>query len=80
MKCMKCNGKCKCFDTRPIAGGTWRRYRCKICQHRFSTAEYAVTEGSSGMKISERDLIRPEKKKHAEAMAAIKYLLEEANL
>lgn len=42
MKCYKCNGKCKCIDTRPTKGGTRRRYKCYDCSHRFSTSESLV--------------------------------------
>lgn len=45
MKCPKCGGKVRTFDTRPRPDNTnWRRKRCTVCDYKFTTIELTTVE------------------------------------
>ena len=45
MLCPNCKSSItKCIDSRPINGRTRRRYECRTCYTRFSTAEISVED------------------------------------
>jgi hypothetical protein len=47
MKCPKCGGETKVFDSRDVHYGRWRRHECLCCKHRFSTVEIGMDEFKS---------------------------------
>jgi len=45
MKCPKCGGRIRTFDSRPRPDNTvWRRKRCDACGYRFTTVELTTVE------------------------------------
>ena len=45
MKCPKCGGKARTYDTRPKADNrNWRRKRCVACDYRFTTIELTAVD------------------------------------
>ena len=49
MKCPRCGGKTRTYDTRPrlMDNVNWRRKRCEVCGYRFTTVEMP-SEGIDG--------------------------------
>lgn len=43
MDCPQCSQKTSCVDSRTTDGTTSRRYLCRSCKAKFSTAEIIVT-------------------------------------
>lgn len=46
MKCPKCGGRLKTFDSRPRDGSVYRRKRCLACGYTFSTIEISMEQKS----------------------------------
>ena len=45
MKCPKCGGKARTYDSRPrMDNRNWRRKRCVVCDYRFTTIEMTSTD------------------------------------
>lgn len=50
MRCPKCGGKARTFDTRPKQDNThWRRKQCLACGYKFTTIELTATEFAKQM-------------------------------
>ena len=45
--CPECSGPTRCFNSRPVAFGRYRRRECTHCGHRFSTHEVVCEDTTS---------------------------------
>lgn len=46
MKCPRCNKSTQVLDSRPDGQSVNRRRQCKVCGHRFTTAETIVADAT----------------------------------
>jgi transcriptional repressor NrdR len=61
LKCPKCDGSTKVYDSResPVGGEVWRRRECRECGGRFTT--YESLHSTTRMKLALKKLLIQER-------------------